>query len=161
MATIYNSQLKEEIRDGAKIQQNVDNIPSRLADSVVPTMEVNPKFFRRINVIARATSTGTIYTTPTDKDFFFVGCQMAGAHSTASASGSSTLSVIPEGQAAIIVSSIFARTSVILDVDTSNSTLMLPLPIKLAKGSIIAYTATNFTANACTIFGYEVYNNLA
>ena len=74
MATIYNSDLFKEMASAGALQQAVDKIPNQLAEKVVPVMEVNPKLFRRINIIKQddlqnATSS-TTYTTPTDKDFF-------------------------------------------------------------------------------------------
>ncbi len=46
MAQIHNSDLSREIVTGIKLQQNVDSIPSQLADKVVPVMEVNPKLLK-------------------------------------------------------------------------------------------------------------------
>lgn len=77
MATIYNSELSKEIIQGAKIELSRDNIPSQIAEKVVPVMEVNPKMLRRVNVMFdsnRTTSgTATFATLSSDKDFFLTG----------------------------------------------------------------------------------------
>jgi hypothetical protein len=46
MAQIFNSELKKQLIDGAKLQTSKDVIPSQLADKVVPVMEVNPKLLK-------------------------------------------------------------------------------------------------------------------
>lgn len=158
MATIYNSDLSKELTDGAKIQVSRDSVPNQLAEKVVPVMEVNPKMFRRINFIKNATSGGTVYTTPTDKDFYYVGSNISGANSTASQNSTLNLTVVPEGQAAVSVNALYGRTTVILDVVSVVSNVILPFPIKLAKGSAITANASNWNGLNLSIFGYFVDN---
>jgi len=72
MATIYNSELTKQLLDGAKIQVNRDKFPNELAEKVIPTMEVNPKLLRYVNIaglFSRTTSANAVafYTVPAGK----------------------------------------------------------------------------------------------
>lgn len=74
MTKIYNSDTIKEVRDAAKIQISTDATPQETSDKVVYTMEVNPKLLRTNNVFKASNNSSsgssTIYTTPTDRDFF-------------------------------------------------------------------------------------------
>jgi len=74
MAIIYNSDVSKNIIQGARIQVNRDKVPNELAEKVVPTLEVNPHLVKLANVTASTSSSTTadltVYTTPTDEDFY-------------------------------------------------------------------------------------------
>jgi hypothetical protein len=162
MANIYNSDLINEIREGGKIQQNVDNIPNQLADKVVPVMEVNPKILRRINIIkaytSAATGESTVYTTPTDKDFYLVGYSLNSVKNAA-CDGTNVYmeGVLSTGEAITID----YWLSLTLTADKYNNSMSFSQPILLKRGSVIK-VATNFGVGAQTktalIYGYTVDN---
>jgi hypothetical protein len=154
MATINNSDLMKEIVEDAKIQINTDKVPSQLAEKVVPVMEVNPKFFRKINVIARATSSSTIYTAPTNKDFFLTAYNMSGV---STATGEIRLTVTPKNQAAIIIGTIELGNTVAVDISSDNITQNFDRPILIERGSAITLASTGTQSlKQATIFGYTV-----
>lgn len=157
MSIINNSDLTKEIIAGAKTNIAVDTVPSQLADKVVPVMEVNPKLMRRVTFVKTKTgSTGTIYTTPSDKDFFLVGYSMTASNKTASQDSSLILGITPNGFSSINVDSLTFSTSVILDVNQQDKVVMLPLPMQLARGSVLETISTNISSSRVTIFGYEI-----
>lgn len=162
MVQIYNTDLINEIKEGVKLQQLSDIVPTRLADTVLPVMEVNPKLLRRINIVIRkalsTSTTGTIYTTPADKDFYLSFIHMA--------SSITTTSVITECSISITLES--GLTSQIMeyprDAGSANEligNLTFTIPIKLKKGSIILLTNTFSAGTLSTVAiigGYTVDN---
>jgi hypothetical protein len=74
MPTNYNSDTTNELVQAGKLQQNNDFIPNQFADKIVPVINVNPKDYRRVNVVSANTIATAgdcaIYTTPADRDFF-------------------------------------------------------------------------------------------
>lgn len=77
MALNRNSNLSEEIRDVFKLQQNVDGQISNIAGQIIPVVDVNPKHSRISNFstdsFRTASSTGTVYTTPLNREFYLTG----------------------------------------------------------------------------------------
>lgn len=162
MAQIYNSDLTKELLDGAKIQINRENIPNQLAEKVVPVMEVNPKAFRKINIIKTITGAGTVYTTPTDQDFFLCACDITCSNNVASKASSATLTITPKGDAAVVACAVQYHTTAILD--TNNQQIFNNFnntPILLERGSAITFASTENAVRRATIFGYLVYNTNA
>jgi hypothetical protein len=144
MAQIHNTDLIKELKDGGKLQQLRDVIPSQLADKVVPVMEVNPKMLRRTNVmkaLAKATSgTSTIYTTPSDKDFFLTGAVLTLNKDAANdlATGTVNLTVVQDGETKTIIA------MPVITLTAQDKTLVCPIiyPAKLDRGSVIAVSGT-------------------
>lgn len=63
---IQNSETIKEVREGARLSIS-EGFPQRLAEAIVPVMEVNPKQLRICNIVKSASAinatSGTIYTT--------------------------------------------------------------------------------------------------
>lgn len=161
MATINNQDLKKELIAGAKIQLSVDKVPARLAESVVPTMEVNPEMIRKLNVhkFYNKTNTGTftIYTTPTDADFYLVSSGLNGTLNATNDGVSSSIQATDEFGNTILVHRInFEPLTALSNLDER---MDLPKPIKLKRGSTITIGSV-YTAGAQywtgTIYGYFV-----
>jgi len=163
MATINNSDLFKELKEGARIQQLSDVVPNQLGNQIIPVMEVNPKLMRRINVLARisAFGTATVYTTPANQDFYLVGVCIQAANSTASQASTATVTITPFGAAATIFNSLYLRTSVILDVASGVSNMILPIPIKLERNTNVAYAASNIAVGSIIVMGYVIENSNA
>jgi len=156
MAYIDQTQTKKEIEDAIR-GNSVSNIaPTKVSDNVQLVLNVNPKDYRRVNVIKRVSAAGTVYTTPLDKDFFYVGSSMTGDLTTASTAVGMTMSIFPKGEASVVVNASNFRTTAILDTAYSVSTVMLPNAILLERGTAIVFSASNTTSRSATIFGYTV-----
>lgn len=161
MATIHNTDLSKELKEGAKLQQLRDRIPSELADKVVPVMEVNPKLLRRANIVRRSTASNatvaTIYTTPSDKDFYLTGVAIAIIKDATSTSASSYISITIDGASQIFVH----IPELTLTAQTGQMALSLPTPIKVDRGTAITINNSTNVANISatgTIVGYTVEN---
>lgn len=158
MAQINNSQLSKELIDGAKIQTSAEQIPTQLAEKVVPVMEVNPKMLRICNIVKRQTTTnstsGTIYTTPTDKDFYLVSCSLNVIKDVTATSLFSTITCTIDGLATQLLM-IGGFTLTVQDRGIAES--FSKTPIKIDRGTNITCTNStnvgNVTAIAC-IKGY-------
>jgi hypothetical protein len=158
MANINNTQLSKELIDGAKIQVSHDKIPTQLADKVVPVMEVNPKSFRRINVVKQTQNTGTtatIYTTPTDKDFYLVGYNLSLIKDVTATSVLTRLRAVIDG-ATVDIAQIMGITLTPQERTISNS---FSVPIKLDRNTTLTVANSTNVANTntgCSIIGYTV-----
>jgi len=157
MANINNSQLSKELIDGAKIQTSFDKIPTQLADKVVPVMEVNPKLLKITGVVKNASISnatgGTIYTLPTDKDFYLTDCALSVIKDATSTSVGSDLTAVMDGQTIYLLS----VPGITLTAQNQTVTLSLKNPLKLDRGSLIRATASTNVANikySGTIYGY-------
>lgn len=165
MAKIYNTDLFKELKDGIKLQQVRDAIPTQLAEKIVPVMEVNPKLLRRINQVHHLSSTssgsGAIFTTPKDRDFYFVGCSISVSSSATANSTSSSISLTPEFQQQ---TTIFIVNKQTLTAGSTVSNLFLPFPLKLSRNTSIQ-VSKSFTvgteSNSFTVYGYTVDNPLS
>ena len=162
MAQIHNSELLQELKDGGKIQQLRDIIPNQLAEKVVPVMEVNPKLLRRCDVAVSGTRTSTgsttLYTTPTDKDFYLTSALMeVGSDVTADNTGS-YLRVVINGTNVDII---YLRKPTTVATSQALSQDFSGCPIKLDRGSTIIMNLS-FTVGAASqhalITGYTVNN---
>lgn len=153
MATIYNSDLSKEISDGAKIQTSKDQIPTQLAEKVVPVMEVNPKFFRKINLVRSvlATASGAsnvIYATPADKDFFITNLCLSFFKDAAcdAATGRIAITVSTDGLASNPLN--VAITT--LNLQEQTVSINFPIPLKVDRGSNIFTAQPTFAAGTFT-----------
>ena len=164
MATIYNSDLSKELREGGKLQVT-DRMPSELAEKVVPVMEVNPKLLRRSDfvVTSNKTTSGSqsVYTVPVNRDFFITSLCFGFIKDVTcdAATGDITLAASIGG-----VSGIILRIPILtLTADSKTIVLNFPNGLKIDRGSTISigtnptYTA-GLMSRSVSIFGYHVDN---
>lgn len=157
MAKIYSSDLSKELREGARLQTAKDIIPSELAEKVVPVMEVNPKMLRRITVFKETTknttASTTIYSTPSDRDFYLSAAYFSLQADAACDNVSGQIIATQEGSGKAIL----RIMKITLTATSGQMTLSLPEPMKIDRGTNITLN-TSFTVGACSmtggIFGY-------
>jgi hypothetical protein len=162
-AKIYNSNLTKEIVDGAKLQLSQGQIPSELAEKVIPVMEVNPKLLRIANIVKSTSATNStsaiIYTTPTDKDFYLTGANISNIKSALSTSTFSAINVILKG--ANVSNILLNLTGITLTAANGAYSQNFIPPILLKRGSEITITNSTNVAeikSSGQIIGYEVDN---
>ena len=156
MAYIDNTDTKKEMNDAMRGNAVSNVAPTKIIDSVQPVININPKDYRRVNIVKSSTST-SIYTTPLDKDFFLVGWFLNATNKTASQDTSVTITAFPKGEtSSVVLSACNFSTSAIKDVAESNIGLMLPNPILIERNTAIAVARTNAATTRATIFGYTV-----
>ena len=164
MATIYNSLLTKELIEGARVQVSRDSVPTQIADKVVPVMEVNPSMLRK-NTILRGssrTTTGTltIYTTPTDRDFYLTSLSLSIIKDVTCdlATGSSAPSCTIDGAS----QNLPGFSTITTTAQNQTLTINFDKPIKLDKNSSIVWGGT-FTAGVYirygVITGYIIENS--
>lgn len=159
MVTINNSELFKELKDGSKLQQLTDIVPSQLQNIVVPVMEVNPKLLRRCNIVRSLdltnSSNATIYTVPADRDFFLCGATLSVIKDVTATSVKSRIEIFASG----IVTNILTIVGLSLTVQSETISSFLPFPVRIDKGSIIKLSnstnVANVTSSACICGYYE------
>lgn len=163
MATIYNSELTKELINAAKIQTSRDIVPNQLAEKVIPVMEVNPKLLRRTNIMKASTKTTTgtqtVYTAPTDKDFYLTDLQLAWSKDVANDGISAFWVITIDGDSATTnILRLYGQT---LTANQIVETISFSNPIKIARGSTLSISHS-FTVGASSIagslFGYTIDN---
>lgn len=161
MATLYNSDLTTEMRDVGKIQISRDAIPNQMADKVVPVIDVNPKHARITNIAKCTTQTAygdvTLYTTPTNKDFFLTGFTINYQKDVVSDNAALDLYVTIGGA----VTKIFGFKPITLTVGQESATYTFLNPMKLDKGTTITFTGAGTVGvlgRGASIYGYLVEN---
>lgn len=159
MAIIYNSDLTKELVNGAKLQISRDKIPNEIAEKVVPVMEVNPNLLRNINIVestSRTTSgTSTIYTTPTNKNFFLCGIFLGGMADAAADSTSFTLSGTIKGGAS--GATLLSIPKLSLTAINFNQYVRFSYPILMQPNTAISITQTFAVGNSTIrgiVYGY-------
>lgn len=164
MATIYSSELQKEIAQAAKIQQGVDQIPSKLSDVVVPVIEVNPKTTKVANFVkaSATTSSGsvTMFTTPTGKDFYLTGVTMSYEKDATSDATSMTFFATVDGVQSNIIDLRFLTTTASRQFVTREFTKPIKIDQNVAIGHFTSFTAGNMS-RAASFQGYFIENSRA
>jgi hypothetical protein len=159
MATIYNSDLTKELIEAGKLQVSRDKIPSEIAEKVVPVIDVNPKHNRIINVgrMNNGTGTITVYTTPTDQDFYICSCSLSCIKAAADTGTYQFLSTTEPGGQTVYLCSL---SGVTLTAEQKHITVSFPFPIKVKRGeTILAQNAAGTIAHiSATVQGFLVEN---
>jgi hypothetical protein len=159
MATIYNNQTLREIQRAGGIQQNIDAIPMKLGDTVIPVIECNPKLLQPVKIVRSNVATNatvaTVYTTPTDQDFYLTSLSMSVIKDVTSTAIISYTSVIIDGMS----NRLMRIYGLQLTPQSSNMAVSFVPPIKLDRGSVIVVGNDTLVANisaAASITGFVV-----
>jgi len=161
MATIYNSELSKELILGAKIQTSRDRIPTELAEKVIPVMEVNPKLLRVANVVKGNNALNgdvTIYTTPTDKDFYLTGASLS-VVKDATATSTLTRYLITTEESGL--GSFLPIGTLTLTAESRSTSINLSTPLKLKRNTTVSITNSTTVGNIATsgsIIGFTIDN---
>lgn len=151
MAQIHNTETIKRILDDGGIQTSTEDVPTQLASKVVPVLVSNPPIVANVLESAMRNTTGsvTVYTTPTDKDFFLTSAYL-GFVCDATCDGTLYfLKVSPKGQASTSLISIRKATTT---ADRDFQPFAFPIPLQLEKGTNITVTCT-FTAGTTSFDG--------
>lgn len=71
MATVTRTSILNKMQDLAGLQTAAEAIPNQLSNTIAPVLDIAPKFTTIVKASSLATSApATIYTTPTNKDFY-------------------------------------------------------------------------------------------
>lgn len=128
-----------------------DNVISEIDQKFQPSIETNPLAVNVSNIVRGSTSSTsgliTVYTTPTDRDFYLTGITSSFIKDSTcdSSTGAYTITITPEGD-----SSKFLYAFPIITLTAQNQSLSntYPFPIKLSRNSSIIFGGT-FTVGVC------------
>jgi len=167
MVTIHNSDLFKELRDGAKSQQLRDgDLPSQLAEKVVPVMEVNPKLLRRDIVLGSLASNLTAsavanIVAASNRETYITGISFAGIKdatcdiTTTAARGAF---ITQEG----VDNPICYFPILVSTAQSWNVNIQFKNPIKIDKNTPIYVSTSAFTTGLFSrtfiVYGYRVDN---
>lgn len=159
MAYIDQSQTKREIDDAIRGNTTSNLAPTKVSDDVQLVLNVNPKDYRRCNIVKFREDTnstgGVIYTTPTDRDFYLVAAQLELIKDATSTSTISQITSTIDGAAIKILT----IPSLTLTAQTSSKTISFPNAVKLDRGVTIGSSNGTNVANIklhSLIYGYLV-----
>lgn len=154
----------EQINNDATVQASsrtlgypVQTKPMLDTSKVILVSDVNPAHNRFCEIVRRQSAInstgGTIYTTPSDRDFYLNSCFLSYIKDATSTSTTSALSVVIGGATVNLIR--FAQLT--LTAATGSQGLSFPAPIKLDRNSAITISNSTSTANiSCegTISGF-------
>lgn len=147
MAKIYNSDCTKGLAKNAGIQQNVDKVPTELAEKIVPTFETNPVLLRFCKIVASSfafnTTSATIYTTPADRDFYIVAANLSALQDAGATSVASSLKVYIDG----VQQTLMSVTNIAGIANSGNILNNYSVPVKIDRNTAIVVTNTTNVAN--------------
>jgi hypothetical protein len=119
------------------------------SDIIQPVVEIDQPI---INVVKYGTASATIYTTPTDEDFYLIGYQIISMSVAQNAAGTDYINVVmPTGETQRIACNVLYTSAT--SEATQVNTMCFPAPILLRKGSNIASVKASSFATFM-IYGY-------
>jgi len=158
MVELQNRTVVNEMSEKIK-ESNLNLLPRDISNSIQPVIEVGKNIDQHFSKSASQATTGTItiFTTPSDKDFFMTCCNFSFAKDSTCDIGTGVidfLCVINGATVRPLRSAVITTTAERGNLETSFST-----PIKLDRNSVISLTGT-FTvgvmARVASINGFTV-----
>jgi hypothetical protein len=155
MSQITNKDAVKAIFNGARMP--IQETPSELGKTCVPVMDMTPNFHRVCNIV-RSTlliAPTTLYTTPTDRDFYICSAYVQSSAFT-DVDASRIITVQIDGQSQILLQTkeqdgITATGN----VHTSSLSINPIFPIRIDRGTNIVITGDGAKGTA-GIIGYTV-----
>lgn len=154
MAFHYNTAILKNLSDFWRLKG--DALPSELDETIVPVFDVRPPAtLCRSQTASNTGAAQTIYTTPTDQDFFLTSASLSLIKDATATSTGTNIRVTIEGVARIIL----AITSITLTAQQAQMQQSFPFPIKVDRGTNITIEHSAGTANVlgvATIQGFLI-----
>lgn len=149
----YNPTIAEDLTRLFNLK-SLDSV-SDLGETILPTVEIK-RFCNIVKAGAASNSTtSTVWTTPSDKDFYLCAASLSTIKDVTGVSNNAKLNIIVEGATVAILS----ISNITLTVQHSNMTNTWFNPIKVDRNTAITVTNSSATANVrsdATIQGYTV-----
>jgi hypothetical protein len=132
------------------IQTAIDEIPNKLADTIQPVINVDKTPY--CDIVVANSGTGTLYTTPTDKDFYLTALSITSTSQNQSSTNTDSISVTLESGISGVIARCFTASGAASE--TTNSTnICFTNPIKIKRGTAIT-TTKNSSLCGFHIYGY-------
>jgi len=157
-----NQETNKEVWEAAGLSE-LTGYPRKIAEAIVPVINVNPKDLRRCLIVRSATRTTTgsttLYTVPAGKTFFIVGVMGSYMADVTADNTTINLKATLDGTTSARDLIIFSKLSVTACYDSAS--ISFPNPVKIETGGIVTLGST-FTVGACsmsgTVIGYLADN---
>jgi hypothetical protein len=159
MAYIDNTQTKIEMNDAMR-GNSVSNIaPTKIADTVQPVININPKDYRKTNLLKQTTKTNTgtsaIFTTDAIKETYITGVLLSWMSTVASDSTTAHVTCVQDG--GIVYLQRLAKLT--LTATTKDMFISFMNPVKVDKNTnvnlTLGFTVGAENAQTC-VYGYTV-----
>lgn len=150
--------LKQDLQDELRLNPAFDVIPTTVRPDIQPVVEVKKKWCNVAKTASNTQTSATVYTVPSDKDFYLVTATLAVIKDATATSTASALTVTIEGTA----STILRIPGITLTAQSEAITASFPIPIKVDRGTNITISNTTNVANILefgTIIGYTLEGN--
>jgi len=153
-------QLRRVFSDGAKIQEL--EVPNKIAESIVPVLDVTPNFHRLSRPLTTLTSlsnalSAIVYNCSTVNETYLTGATLSYIKDATATSTSIGLSIIDDETNG--VNALIRVRGITLTAQNGVVSWNTNYPIRLKKGSTITITSDTNVANvvaSVTLQGYEV-----
>jgi len=122
--------------------------------SIQPTLDLNP--VPVVDVVETKTASGTIFTTPTNKDFFLTGFIINVSTDENDNDGFGQITVVMKNGSSRIIGKAFVRAEATPSSSVANLVSNLTVPILLKRGTNISAALSSVNALSTTIYGYTV-----
>lgn len=156
MATIHNQQLTKNIRDEAKIQTSVDNVPTEISKIVVPVIQTNQKTIQLINATAYDSASETIFTAHAKKRTFIIGYFLSTIKDANSNANYSQIKCTPIGQAEEPLIRMRFKPLAIGDF---TKIVSFKYPLEIEKGSTVSVGHDSALASIDSTGGIQYYED--
>lgn len=158
MPLINNGEVIRKLIQEAKINTAHDTTPTQLAEKILAVINVNPDRLVQVRTEAASdtASLTAIHTTSATKDTFIIGAALSYHKDVVSDSETTDIRCTPFGKGETLLIQLNYEPTV---AGNDHAEITFPLPIKVARGTIIGIknqTATASIDNVGTIYFYEV-----
>ena len=137
-----------------------DSLSSEVGENIIPVVNITPTINIARGISSSVTGSSTVYTTPTDKDFYLTNITMELTCDSTADLTSVSITVTVEGVSRSIL--VIPKQSLTAVSNLTNSLNLQTLPLKLDKGTNVLLNKT-FTVGTMTghvqMFGYTVEIN--
>lgn len=146
MIRINSGELKKAFSDNTKTQlaEQVNLVDN---SKVIPVVDVTPWNNKSADIVrfnvATNSTTSTIYTTPSNQDFYLTGAVLSTIKDATATSTNSGLNVVINGQTLALLS----ISSLTLTAQNQTVSLSLSVPVKIDRGTNITVTNGTNVAN--------------
>jgi len=156
-----NDDVRAAIKNNLYLDGYSDHAPSEISNFIQPIVDVTPNNNRIVNIYKEldvTNTSGTIYTTPTDKDFYLTSCSLSFIKNAGNLSAKVYIAYISASPIYLNIISTLSGTA-----DRANNTITFNTPLLLPRGAALSLASDDATASiniSGLVFGYTVDTNI-
>lgn len=163
VAKVQRSEIIQNLIDIGRLDVSRDKVPDVLDENLKPVIIINDLPIRLKFPIVRSgntttSGTNTIYTTPSDRDFYLTGATLSNQSNSTADNTAIQLNITPFGDNTGAVRSILTIAKQTTTAINETISISINPPIRLAR-NVAINTSSTFTVGASTttasIIGFE------